>query len=42
MKRRSMKFTKRQKARSYKKKIKKKLNGHSRDPRWMWWCENVE
>jgi hypothetical protein len=41
MKRRSMKFTKRQKARGYAAKIKLKTNGHSRSPRWMWWCENA-
>lgn len=29
------------KARSYRDKITLKLNGHSRDPRWMWWTENV-
>lgn len=42
MKRRSMKQTRRQKARSYADKIRLKLNGRARDPRWMWWTENVD
>lgn len=41
MKRRSMKQQRRQKSRPYKTKIRLKTNGRSRDPRWMWWTENV-
>jgi hypothetical protein len=41
MKRRTLKVTKAAKKRPYAAKIKLKSGGRARDPRWMWWLENV-